>query len=290
MSSTPEKKPVRRVRVIEIIDDGDGLDLDAATIDAVLAADAEAEAAAEPEVEAEPVKVKTVKAEPVEIAPVEAEPTEPEAEPAAAEVPRQAPKAPVVLKEGGGRLVMILTGAVVVLALVAGFALFKWQSAASPEEERAAVVARVTEYGNVLGSYPADGVDAAQQKVLGFLTGDALEERRASKLEELKQQLATAKVSLESRTRAVYVGAVDGNFASVVLVFDMSFTGPGGSRTVEKNHLTLGLVKQNGLWMVSSNAAAGNEQSTTGAVPGFSDGQQQPTSPPISSPGPVPTK
>ncbi|GAA3238560.1 hypothetical protein [Actinocorallia longicatena] len=181
-----------------------------------------------------------------------------------------------------GGLVAGLSAAVVALALLAGFALLQWRSAGSPDDDRAALVARVTGYGDALGTYPVGGVDAAQARVLTFLTGEALADLRTSQADRLKRQLTDAEVSLESRTDAVYIASIDGGKADVVLVFDLTFTGPGGSRTVERNHLTLGMVRKDGIWMVASTAAAGSERDSGGAVPGLGDdapGDGLPTGP-----------
>ena len=103
------------------------------------------------------------------------------------------------------------------LALLAGFALFQWRSAASAAEERKEIVARVGAFGDVMATYSFDDVESANKKAMGYLTGDALEERKKVDLAALRDQLQSQKTKLKSTTYAVYVGSVDGNLASAVL-------------------------------------------------------------------------
>ncbi len=312
MSTTGSgKKPVRRVRVIEILDDEE---LDEAAVEAVLAA---ADAAEAEETAAEAEETAAVKA-------AEAEETAKAEEPADAveavepvtllkaeeaeegEAPEKAGGAEKSEKpeksakperhEGAGkkaagpssglaaRVPVLLTAAVVVLALLAGFALLQWRSADGVNKERKELIARVTEFGDVMATYSYDDVESSNEKAMSYLTGDALEERRKVDLAALKKQLEAQKTKLESKTYAVYVGSIDGNLAGAVLVFDLKgeSTALSAPQTISKSHLTLGLIKRDGRWMISSMVPAGSENATSQAPAG--------TTVPSATPSPSPSE
>ncbi|GAA2725583.1 hypothetical protein [Actinocorallia aurantiaca] len=270
MSTTtgPDKKPVRRVRVIEILDDeeldgtadekaaepgvpGEAKDEAGAGV-TLLKADTDTDTEAEAEADTEPAPVK----KPV------------------VKTPSGRGKLPAVPSGAGGRTPLLLTVAVVVLALLAGFALFQWRSAAGAAEERKELVSRVTAFGDLMATYSYDDVESANKKAMTYLVGDALEERKKVDLTALREQLESQKTRLKSTTYAVYVGSVDGNLASAVLVFDLrgESTALAEPQTIAKSHLTLGLIKRDGEWMISSMVPAGSESASsastpTGAVP-----------------------
>lgn len=262
-TSGPDRKPVRRVRVIEILDDDLGEDLDEATIDAALAAADAArsvEDAAAAEAEAGDLE--------------DAEPTasdleDADEEPAGEPVPARRPSADKPVPSGAsGRVTASLTAAVVALALLAGFALVQWRSAAGAAEDRKALIARVTAFGDVMATYSYDDVESANKKAMAYLTGDALEERKKVDLAALSEQLKSQKTKLTSKTYAVYVGSVDGNLATAVLVFDLEgeSSALSGPQTISKSHLTLGLIKRDGEWMISSMVPAGTEGANSSAA------------------------
>ncbi|MEO3786364.1 hypothetical protein ABGB12_23820 [Actinocorallia sp. B10E7] len=264
MSTTtgPDKKPARRVRVIEILDDEE---LDETT--AERAEGAEDPKGSEDSGKKDEAAVTLLKAE-------DGVGAEGEPEPAAKPVREKPAKArlPAVPSAGGGRTTTLLTAAVVVLALLAGFALFQWRSAAGAAGERKELIARITAFGNVMATYSYDDVESANKKAMTYLVGDALEERKKVDLGALREQLKSQKTKLESTTYAVYVGSVDGNLASAVLVFDLRGESSALSepQTISKSHLTLGLIKRDGEWMISSMVPAGSENASnaaTGAVP-----------------------
>ncbi|GAA0966520.1 hypothetical protein [Actinocorallia libanotica] len=260
MSTTtgPGRKPVRRVRVIEFLDDEE---LDEATVDAVLA---EADAA-EPAEIAATEKDEAAATEKVERPERPGAAGKPEEEPAAAERPSRARRLPALPSGAGGRTTALLTAGVVVLALLAGFALFQWRSAASAAAEREEIVARVSAFGEVMATYSYEDVESANEKALTYLTGDALAERKKVDLDALREQFQSQKTRLRSTTYAVYVGSVDGSLASAVLVFDLRGESSAlqEPQTIGKSHLTLGLIKRDGTWMISSMVPAGSESTAS---------------------------
>lgn len=261
MSTTtgPGRKPVRRVRVIEILDDEE---LDEATVDAVLA---EADAAADAAEAAATEKDEAAATEKVERPERPGEAGKPGEEPAAAERPSRARRLPALPSGAGGRTTALLTAGVVVLALLAGFALFQWRSAASAAAEREEIVARVSAFGEVMATYSYEDVESANEKALTYLTGDALAERKKVDLDALREQFQSQKTRLRSTTYAVYVGSVDGSLASAVLVFDLRGESSAlqEPQTIGKSHLTLGLIKRDGTWMISSMVPAGSESTAS---------------------------
>ncbi|MDX6743599.1 hypothetical protein [Actinocorallia sp. A-T 12471] len=289
MSTTSGKKPVRRVRVIEIVDE-DGTELDEETVKAVLAA-ADAEDAGERAAVAldKPEKSdeseKSAKAEADEASAKDAESVE-EAE-SGESVAKDGDGGPRNVEPGrawglgGVTAVRVLAAAVAVLAVLAAFGLYGWRSAASAAAERDALVARIAAFGDVMATFSYTDVAEGNDRTLAFLTGDAKAEREQLDLAAFGERLTAQKADLKSKTHAVYVGQIDGSLASAVLVFDLSIEAPAlsQSQTISRSHLTLGLIKVDGTWMISSMVPAGSESDTGSAVPGVEGPATEPAAP-----------
>ncbi|MCD0451449.1 hypothetical protein LO762_19935 [Actinocorallia sp. API 0066] len=294
---TTPKKPVRRVRVIEIVDE-DGTDLDEATLNSLIAAaDASADVAdgsedgdaaderasgkaaestAPAEDAADDGDTDTVKGGAREASDETAGTGDDTSDEKTDRAARELAKGGSTGGRAGsavraaGRLVPGLVAAVVVLAVLAVVGLVQWRSAAGEEAERRDLVARVSAFGDVMATFSYRDVESAHEKTLAFLTGDARAEREKLDLKAFGDRLAEQKADLRSKSYAVYVGRVDGNLASAVLVFDLSIEAPAlsQSQTIGKSHLTLGLIKVDGTWMISSMTPAGSEDSAASSVPG----------------------
>ena len=125
---------------------------------------------------------------------------------------------------------------------------------------------------------------------LSFLTGDALaRQQRDLEVSKLEKDWTEKQLTLSSKTQNVYITELNGNLAGAVLVFDINAESPlfGATKTgpqpvLVKSHLTLGMVKVKGVWMVSSLTPAGTE-SDGSAVPGLGTGTGS------SAPSAVPT-
>jgi hypothetical protein len=200
---------------------------------------------------------------------------------------------PVLLDAAPSRLVGVLSAAVLVLAVFASFGLYKWQTASSDEDERRALIKRVADYGNVVADFDYHDLQKSVDRSLSFLTGDALaKQQRDLAVSKLEKDWTQKQLTLSSRTDNVYVTELNGNLAGAVLVFDINAESPllgttktGPQPVLVKSHLTLGMVKVKGVWMISSLTPAGTETNGS-AVPGLGTGPggTAPTAVPTATP------
>lgn len=188
-------------------------------------------------------------------------------------------RTPGPLDTAPSRLVVVLSAAVLVLAVFASFGLYKWQTASSDEGERRALIKRVADYGNAVADFDYHDLQKSVDHSLSFLTGDALaRQQRDLAVSKLQKDWTEKQLTLSSKTENVYVTELNGNLAGAVLVFDINAESPlfGATKTgpqpvLVKSHLTLGMVKVKGVWMVSSLTPAGTETDGS-AVPGLGAG------------------
>ncbi|TYB45237.1 hypothetical protein [Actinomadura chibensis] len=254
----PAAKRKRRVRVIEVIDDED---LD----DVLEALDAEDEAEeAEEEVAPRPAKPKpkpkpkpVAKAKPPKPRPpveaVEAEDEEPPAGPRAA--------GQTVFGMGAPQAVVV----VVLVALLASLALWQWRSASSQsskQDEREAVSKVVSAYGDIVYNYNAGNYQAQSAKVQKFLAGDLLEEYKKNVVPSVASAFqANPQMLLTTKTDQVFVGGVDGRFATAVLMLDLTLKNKSSTVDEPATLLRLSLGKIDGQWKITQQYPSGvNDQ------------------------------
>ncbi|GAA2598514.1 hypothetical protein SMC26_04555 [Actinomadura fulvescens] len=260
----PAAKRKRRVRVIEVLEDED--------LDEVLES-------LEDEDDEEPAPKKRTVAKKAKPAIVEAdEEDEEEAEPAPEPARRTSAAAddaqPTLL--GLPRNAAIV--AVVLVALLASVAIWQWRSAsaaAGEEDERAAVVARASAFGDLATSYNAANYESQMKKIQGLMAGDLLERYKSSTVQSLPQAFKSSpQAALTSKTKQVYVGSVDGKFATVVVSVDITVSDGKNQSAAPQSLIRLSLVKENGEWKVSQMHASGDDGSGSGGLPGVPNGQQ----------------
>ncbi|SFP45613.1 hypothetical protein SAMN04489713_114135 [Actinomadura madurae] len=297
----PAAKRRRRVRVIEVIDDED-LDEVLEALDAEDEADGEAEdepparpaKAARPAVKttkATTTKATTTKATTTKAAATEAttaakprpsrlEPPEEEAE---EEAPKKAParasavredERPGILGLGVPQAVVV----VVLVALLASLAIWQWRSASSAsgkQEERDAVAKVASAYGDVALNYNAQNYQTQMDKAQKLMGGDLLESFKSTTLPSLGETFKNnPELSLTSKTNQVFVGTVDGKFASAVVMVDIDVRMKDGATAAPATLLRLALAKIDGSWKVTKQYASGtndqnqNQQGQLPAVPG----------------------
>ncbi|MEO5876934.1 MAG: hypothetical protein ABIS86_20180 [Streptosporangiaceae bacterium] len=204
---------------------------------------------------------------------------------------------PVRLEAPQGKILLTLVAAVVILAVLASFGLYKWQSSSSDRQERQALIKRVTDYGNSVADFDYRDLQKSVDRSLSFLTGDALaKQRRDLAVSRLQKDWTDKQLKLSSRTQNVYLTELNGNLAGAVLVFDINAESPlfGADKTgpqpvLVRSHLTLGLVRIKGVWKVSSLTPAGTE-SDGSSVPGLGAATGTTTAAPTASPTASPTK
>ncbi|MFG2003742.1 hypothetical protein ACGFNU_31750 [Spirillospora sp. NPDC048911] len=276
----PAAKRKRRVRVIEVLEDED--------LDEVLESleneDDEDEepaprkkpAAAKPATAKKPVAAKKAKP-PVEIEAAEDE-ADDEEEPAPKPARRTSAAAdgaqPTFLGLPRNAAIVV----VVLVALLASVAIWQWRSAsgaAGEKDERAAVVARATAFGDLATSYNAANYQDQMTKIQKLMTGDLLERYRSSTVQSLPQAFKTSpQAALTSKTKQVYVGSVDGKFATVVVAVDITVSDGKSQSAAPQSLIRLSLVKDGGEWKVSQMNASGDDGSGTGSLPSVPSGQQ----------------
>ncbi|MEV4003196.1 hypothetical protein [Actinomadura sp. NPDC049753] len=276
----PAAKRKRRVRVIEVIDDED--------LDEVLEAlDAEDEEAPD-EAPARPAgpaakPAATAPAEPAarpKPRPTRLEPPEDEVE---EETPKKAPARPSAAASSPDRpgvfgLGMVQAVVVVVLvALLASLAIWQWTSASSlssKQDERDAVSEVASAYGDVALNYNAQNYQTQMDKAQKLMGGDLLESFKNTTLPSLGETFKNnPELSLTSKTNQVFVGSVDGRFATAVVMVDIDVRTKEGATAAPATLLRLALAKIDGTWKVTKQYASGvndqnqNQQNQLPAVP-----------------------
>lgn len=271
----PAAKRKRRVRVIEVIDDED-LDEVLEALDAEDAEEAAAEAPAEPAAKAAPKPavepaaesaakpaVKTVKPRPAALEPPEkAE----EKEPARADA---------------FSLPLVPTVVLAVLIVVLG-ALAIWQgtsahSLSSKQDEREAIGKVASAYGDVAYNYNATNYQTQTDKAMKLLAGDMLDDYKKNTVPTVASAFqADAQVALSSKTNQVFVGSVNGKFATAVLMMDMSLKTKSGAINQPATLLRLSLSKIDGDWKITQQYPSGindqNRNQQQGQIPGVPSG------------------
>lgn len=272
----PAARRKRRVRVIEVIDDED-LDEVLEALDAEdeeAAEEAPARPAAEPAAEAPAKPAAKPKPKP---RPTRLEPPEDEAE---EEAPKKAPRPSAAAssqdRPGVFGLSMVQAVVVVVLvALLASLAIWQWTSASSlssKQDDRDAVSKVASAYGDVALNYNAQNYQTQMDKAQKLMGGDLLESFKSTTLPSLGETFkSNPELSLTSKTNQVYVGSVDGRFATAVVMVDIDVRTKDGATSAPATLLRLALAKIDGTWKVTKQYASGTNdqnQNQLPAVPG----------------------
>lgn len=267
----PAAKRKRRVRVIEVIDDED-LDEVLEALDAEDAEEAAAEAPAEPAAKAAPTPaaesaakpaVKTVKPRPAALEPPEkAE----EREPARADA-FSLPLVPTVVLA-------------VLIVVLGGLAIWQGTSAhsmSSKQDEREAIGKVAAAYGDVAYNYNATNYQTQTDKAMKLLAGDMLDDYKKNTVPTVASAFqADAQVALSSKSNQVFVGSVNGKFATAVLMMDMSLKTKSGAINQPATLLRLSLSKIDGDWKITQQYPSGindqNRNQQQGQIPGVPSG------------------
>ncbi|MEV0661027.1 hypothetical protein ACIBI3_10305 [Actinomadura luteofluorescens] len=282
----PAAKRKRRVRVIEVIDDED-LDevLEALDAEDEEAADEAPARPAKPAAKPAPKPAAKAPAKPVakpKPRPTRLEPPEDEAE-EEVEAPKKAPARPRAVASPEARpgifgLTMVQAVVVVVLvALLASLAIWQWTSASSlssKQDDRDAVSKVASAYGDVALNYNAQNYQTQMDKAQKLMGGDLLESFKTTTLPSLGETFKNnPELSLTSKTNQVFVGSVDGRFATAVVMVDIDVRTKDGSTAAPATLLRLALAKIDGTWKVTKQYASGvndqnqNQQNQLPAVP-----------------------
>ncbi|KAB2374386.1 hypothetical protein [Actinomadura montaniterrae] len=304
-AARPKRK--RRVRVIEVIDDDDDLE---DVLEAIEAEDDEDEPPARPAAKtAKTAKAaKTAKpaakaslAKPAAAAkprPERLEPPEEEAEERADAVAMRparkvgpfsyTPTRPPKEHAGSSSLVRVIV-TVVVVALLASLAIWQWTRAsglASDKDARGEVSKVALQYGDVAFNYNASNYQSQAAKAEKLMAGDLLDQFKQSTLPGLTAAFKSdSQVGMSSKSSDVFVGSVNGKFATVVVMVDIGLQTKDGKVSQPSTLLRLALAKVDGKWKVTKQYPSGvndNNQSnqsngSNGLVPGSSAASPSPS-------------
>jgi hypothetical protein len=290
----PAARRKRRVRVIEVIDDED-LDEVLEALDAEDAADEEADEAAEepPARPAGPAAKPVVKpvAKPVakaapQAAPQAAKPRPARLDPpetaADEEAPAKAPAWVPAAAEGRGFALPLVPTVVLAVLVVVLAGLATWQgttahSLSSKQDEREAISKVVTDYGNVAYNYNATNYQTQTDKALKLMAGDLEEDYKKNTVPTLASAFqADSQVALTSKTNQVFVGSVNGRFATAVLMMDMALKTKDGAINQPATLVRLSLSKVDGEWKITQQYPSGvndqNKNQRQGQLPSVPSG------------------
>jgi hypothetical protein len=260
------KKKVRRVRVIEVIDD----DEDEEDLDDVLEAIDEAEPAPAPakRPKKKPAAAKkTVRAE---------KPEEPED----ADAERAESRLRALLASPRATVVLV----VVLIAALASTAIWQWRQAAglsAQQGERREIAEVAGAYGDAAFSYTAQTYQAGVQRNLKLLGGDLLSTYKQNTVPNLPTVFSkNPQLVMTSKIKKVYVGDVNGNLATAVILVDIKLQTPQGVNDGSNALLRLSLAKgEGGTWRITQQAASGqsDDAAATGQVPGLPSASTAPS-------------
>ncbi|MFC5185171.1 hypothetical protein [Actinomadura harenae] len=297
---TAPAKRKRRVRVIEVIEDDDDLDEVLEAIESGELLDEQSEAKPQPKAE-KPKPHPRPKPLLVEDEPEEEKAAEPEAK-AAAQAPPDG-GGPVLESAWGGfrmnRRSAVAT--VVTIALMASLGVWQWTTASNlsgQKQERADVEKVAAAYGDAVFTYNASNYQGQMAKVQKLLAGDLLDLYKRCTLPNLGENFkSNPNLALTSRTSRVFVGDVDGRFATAAVATDITVQSSQGTTSAPASLIRLSLAKSGGSWKVTQQFASGvNQQSNdcSGSSqipvsPGGQNGQTGNGGKPSSTPSAKPT-
>ncbi|MER6809047.1 hypothetical protein ABT299_07205 [Spirillospora sp. NPDC000708] len=296
-AARPKRK--RRVRVIEVIDDDDDLE---DVLEAIEAEDEEDERparpakaarpaakAAKPAAKASPARPATAKPRPERL-----EPPEEEAEERADAAARPArkvgpfsytPTRPPKEHADSSSLVRVIA-TVVVVAVLASLAIWQWTRAsglASDKDARGEVSKVALQYGDVAFNYNASNYQSQAAKAEKLMAGDLLDQFKQSTLPGLTAAFKSdSQVGMSSKSTDVFVGSVNGKFATVVVMVDIGLQTKDGKVSQPATLLRLALAKVDGKWKVTKQYPSGVNDSNQnagsgGLVPGSSAASPSPS-------------
>ena len=173
-------------------------------------------------------------------------------------------------------VIVALVVLVMLVAPLASLAIWQWRSASSQsskQDERAAVSKVASAYGDVALNYNAQNYQSQMDKAQKLMGGDLLDSFKRTTLPMLGETFKTnPEVALSSKTNQVYVGSVDGRFATAVVMVDIDVKTKDGGTSAPATLLRLALAKIDGTWKVTKQYASGtndqNQQQQLPAVPG----------------------
>jgi ketosteroid isomerase-like protein len=153
----------------------------------------------------------------------------------------------------------------VLVALLASLAIWQWRTASglsSEKGDREDVSTVASAYGDVALNYNAQNYQSQMDKAQKLMGGDLLETFKSTTLPSLGETFkSNPELSLTSKTNQVFVGSVDGKFATAVVMVDIDVKTKDGATSAPATLLRLALAKIDGEWKVTKQYASGaNDQ------------------------------
>ncbi|HEU5157845.1 MAG TPA: hypothetical protein VFU43_12690 [Streptosporangiaceae bacterium] len=276
----PANKKVRRVRVIEVIDDDEVLDDD---LEEVLEAldESDNDTSDESDEAAAPAKQATAKQ-----ATAKQVVTKPTTVKQA--TVKQATVKPATAKRllGSPRTTAVLV--IVLVAALASLAIWQWRQAARLAAERAerrAVAEVAGEYGDTAFSYTASTYRTSIDRNLKLLGGDLLATYKRDTIPNLPTVFnKNPQLVMESKIKKVYVGDVNGTLATAVILVDITLRTPQGVNDGSNALLRLSLAKNEGGWKITQQAASGQGDDAASQLPTLPNASATPSDTPSPKP------
>ncbi|MDL4818985.1 hypothetical protein [Actinomadura opuntiae] len=297
-AARPKRK--RRVRVIEVIDDDEDLDdvleaIEAEEDEEPPARPAKAVRTAKPAAKPSPARpAAAAKPRPARLEPPEEHAGEGDAARPVRKVgpfsytPTRSPK-----EHAEGPALGRVIAVVVVVALLASLAIWQWTRAsglASDKDDRAEVAKVVSQYGDVAFNYNASNYQAQAAKAEKLMAGDLLDQFKQSTLPGLTAAFKSdAQVGMSSKTSDVFVGSVNGKFATAVVAVDIGLQTKDGKVNQPATLIRVAMAKLDGKWKVTKQYPSGVNDSnqnagSNGLVPGSSAASPSPSTSPSGKP------
>ncbi|WP_026416016.1 hypothetical protein [Actinomadura oligospora] len=295
-TKAPAKKK-RRVRVIEVIEDDDDLD---EVLEAIESGELLEE---EPEPEPTPEKPAAKQSKPKSILADEEKAAEPEAKAVVQKASSGGGAIDLDAASGSSGFSMSRNAAivtVVVVALLASLGIWQWTSASKlsgDEHARDDVGKAAAAYGDAVFTYNSSNYQGQMDKVQKMLAGDLLDLYKRCTVPNLGDNFkSNPGLSLTSRTSKVFVGDVDGKFATATIATDITVQSSQGSTSAPASLIRLSLAKSGGGWKVTQQFPSGvnqqsNDCSGSNQIPVSPNGQngQPGTGKPSSTPSAKPS-
>jgi hypothetical protein len=275
-------KKVRRVRVIEVIDDDTGEITDddlAEVLDALEESDDDSDADAADDDETDPGEDDAASAKP-----------KPKVKPKTTPAPAPEP-APRTRLGAGKALASPRTTAALVIVLIAALgsvAIWQWRQAArlaAEQGERRAVAKVAGEYGDTAFSYSASTYRTSIDRNQQLLGGDLLATYKRDTIPNLPAVFAkNPQLVMASKIKKVYVGDVNGTLATAVILVDIRLQTPQGVNDGSNALLRLSLAKDKDGWKITQQAASGQGDDAASQLPTLPNAGATPSDAPSPKP------
>jgi len=255
-------KKVRRVRVIEVIDD-DVAEIGDDDLQEVLEALDESEKTDEAAAPAKP-------------------PEKPKQQPKQEQEPE--PRARRTLASPRTTVALVI----VLIAALASLAIWQWRQAArldAEQAERRAVAKVAGQYGDTAFSYTANGYRTSIDRNLKLLGGDLLATYKRDTIPNLPTVFTkNPQLVMQSKIKKVYVGDVNGTLATAVILVDIRLQTPQGVNDGSNALLRLSLAKDKDGWKITQQAASGQGDDAASQLPTLPNASATPSDTPSSKP------